>query len=106
MDNTDIYKCHSCFKEWEAYEGREKYELRKCSVCLAGMCKPCHKNKDNKQHCFNCRNPKGKTKEEVKADIEYRRFLNKACDDLDNLDNAKDNFEITITPLAFNFMRF
>jgi hypothetical protein len=127
MDTTDIYVCHSCHKEWEAYAGREKYELRKCSICLAGMCKPCHKNKDNKQHCFACRYPKGKTKEEVKADIEYRRFLNSAVDDLtDNRptptgsllvvkdSNAKDKpkdkpkedtQEITIIPLAFNVMR-
>ncbi len=77
MDDTDIYNCHSCFKEWETYAGREKYELRKCSVCLAGMCITCHKNKDYKQHCYDCRNPKGKTKEEIKKDKEYRLFFNK-----------------------------
>ena len=49
-----------------------------------------------------------KTKEEVKADIEYRRFLNKACDDLTDKELNKEPThtpEITITPLAFNFMR-
>lgn len=49
-----VSKCHRCFREWDIYESDIKYQLRKCSVCHATMCKSCFYTPNSKQHCLSC----------------------------------------------------
>ena len=54
MDDTDIFNCYRCMKEWEIHTYLIKYETRKCNLCHRPMCKMCMKDEKNKRICFVC----------------------------------------------------
>ena len=47
MDDTDIFNCYRCMKEWEISTYLIKYETRKCNLCHRPMCRMCMKDKKN-----------------------------------------------------------
>ena len=129
MDETEIFICFSCHREWEDYDDRYESQMRKCSICLAPICLKCHADKTKKQHCGACENPRGKNKEEVKRERKERYEMNNRhkllLKDIDPISNpeavhqptgsmnihklnatSNSSFTITATPLHFNFMRF
>lgn len=77
MDDTEIFKCFLCYREWEDYSDKYESQMRKCSICHNHICLKCHINKFNWQHCGACEYPKGETKEEIKQERKERYEWNK-----------------------------
>ena len=115
MSDTEIFKCFSCFREWEDYEDKYALQMRKCSICLNPICLKCHADKTKKQHCFSCENPKGKNKEEVKRERKERYEMNKCNNkmlkdlelDIEAKSNTKkEDFKASVICVApLNIMR-
>ena len=72
MNDTEIFKCFSCFREWEEYSDKYALQMRKCSICLNPICLKCHADKTKKQHCGACECPREKNKEEIKRERKKR----------------------------------
>ena len=54
LDDTVILKCYRCYNEWETYSYRQKWDIKKCTLCHRPMCKTCMYNKEYKQLCLCC----------------------------------------------------
>ena len=122
MGDTEIFKCFSCFREWEEYPDKYESQMRKCSICLNPICLKCHADKTKKQHCGACEYPKGETKEEIKQERKKRYERNnrhksnpetahRPTGSLNihklnkKMETSNSSFTVTVIPLHFNVMR-